>query len=65
MYSMKSLRVAFQSLLTYFDRNRDERQKASKIIYELTQKKIYKRQADLLGYLFIKPKVIMTVPIYS
>ncbi len=65
MYSMKSLRVAFQSLVTYRDRKRDERQKASEIIYELTQKGFNKRQADLLGYLFIKPKAKMTVPIYS
>ena len=65
MYSMKSLRVAFQSLVTYRDRKRDERHKASEIIYELTQKGFNKRQADLLGYLFIKPKAKMTVPIYS
>lgn len=65
MYSMKSLRVAFQSLVTYRDRKREERQKASEIIYELIQKGFNKRQADLLGYLFIKPKAKMTVPIYS
>ena len=65
MYSMKSLRVAFQSLVTYRDRKREERQKASEIIYELTQKGFNKRQADLLGYLFIKPKAKITVPIYS
>mgnify|MGYP000117479610 FL=1 len=65
MYSMKSLRVAFQSLVTYRDRKRDERQKASEIVYELTQNGFNKRQADLLGYLFIKPKAKMTLPIYS
>ncbi|WP_412983934.1 Fic family protein [Pontimicrobium sp. IMCC45349] len=65
MYSMKSLRVAFQSLVSYRDRKREERQKASEIIYELTQKGFNKRQADLLGYLFIKPKAKITVPIYS
>jgi Fic family protein len=65
MYSMKSLRVAFQSLVTYRDRKRDERQKSSEIVYELTQNGFNKRQADLLGYLFIKPKAKMTVPVYS
>lgn len=65
MYSMKSLRVAFQSLVKYLDRKRDERQKASEIMYELTQKGFNKRQSDLLGYLVIKPKAKMTVPIYS
>ena len=62
---MKSLRVAFQSLVTYRDRKREERQKASEITYELTQNGFNKRQADLLGYLFIKPKAKITVPIYS
>jgi Fic family protein len=65
MYSMKSLRVAFQSLVTYRDRKREERQKASELKYELSQKGFNKRQADLLGYLFIKPKAKITVPIYS
>lgn len=65
MYSMKSLRVAFQSLVAYRDKKREERQKASEIIYELSQKGFNKRQADLLAYLFIKPKAKITVPIYS
>ena len=65
MYSMKSLRVAFQSLVTYRDRKREERQQASEIMYQLTQKGFNKRQADLLGYLFVKPKAKITVPIYS
>ncbi len=65
MYSMKSLRVAFQSLITNRDKKRAESQKASEITYELTQKGFNKRQADLLGYLFVKPHAEMTVPIYS
>ena len=65
MYSMKSLRVAFQSLVAYGDKKREERQKASEIIYELSQKGFSKRQADLLAYLFIKPKAKITIPIYS
>lgn len=65
MYSMKSLRVAFESLVKYRDRKREERQKASEIIYELTQKGFNKRQSDLLGYLYIKPEAKITIPIYS
>ncbi|WP_378185418.1 Fic family protein [Aquimarina sp. W85] len=65
MYSMKSLRVAFQSLVSYRDKKREERQKASKITFQLIQKGFNRRQADLLGYLFIKPHTKMTVPMYS
>ena len=52
-------------LITYRDRKREERQKSSEIIYELTQKGFNKRQADLLGYLFIKPKTKITNLTYS
>ena len=65
MYSMKSLRVAFQNLVNYRDKKRAERQKASKIMYELIEKGLNKRQSDLLGYLFIKPDANITVPVYS
>lgn len=65
MYSIKSLRVAFQNLVNYRDKKRDERQKASKLMYELIENGLNKRQADLLGYLFIKPKAIITIPVYS
>ena len=65
MYSMKSLRVAFQNLVRYRDRKREERQKASELMYELTLSGFNKRQADLLGYLFIKPKAKITIPVYS
>ena len=65
MYSLKSLRVAFQNLVNYRDKKRTERQKASEMMYELIKKGLNKRQSDLLGYLFIKPKSNITVPIYS
>ncbi len=65
MYSMKSLRVALQSLVTYRDKKREEKQKAAEISYELTLKGFNKRQADLLGYLSVKPEATVTVPIYS
>lgn len=65
MYSMKSLRVAFQNLVKYRDKKRDERLRATQIMYELTEKGFNKRQSDLLGYLYIKPKAKITIPIYS
>lgn len=65
MYSLKSLRVAFQSLVNYRDKKREERQKASEIEYELISKGFNKRQSDLLGYLFTKPKANITISVYS
>jgi Fic family protein len=62
---MKSLGIAFQSLVTYRDKKRGEGQKASEVIYEITQMGFNKRQSDLDVYLFINPKAKITVPIYS
>lgn len=55
LYSMKSLRVAFQNLVQYRDKKRRERQEASEIIYQLIGRGFSKRQADLLSYLSVKP----------
>ena len=65
MYSMKSLRVAFQNLVNYRDKKRAERQKASELMYELTKNGFNKRQADLLGYLFVKPTSDISITAYS
>jgi Fic family protein len=65
LYSIKSLRDAFESLVNYRDKKRTERQKASEVMFELTKKGYNKRQADLLGYLFVKPKANITITIYS
>ncbi|APQ18633.1 Fic family protein [Maribacter hydrothermalis] len=65
MYSMKSLRVAFQNLVNYRDKKRAERQRASELMYELVKSDFNKRQADLLSYLFIKPISEITIQAYS
>ena len=65
MYSMKSLRVAFQNLVNFRDKKRAEQQQASQIMYELVKKGYNKRQADLLGYLFVKPKADISISDYS
>ncbi|MBE7645085.1 cell filamentation protein Fic [Tenacibaculum finnmarkense genomovar ulcerans] len=65
MYSMKSLRVAFQNLINYRDKKRAERYKVSELMYELIHKGFNKRQADLLSYLVLKPKLNITISIYS
>lgn len=65
LYSMKSLRVAFESLVKYRDKKRKERQKASELMYQLITKGLNKRQADLLGLLYVKPKFKINIPDYS
>jgi Fic family protein len=65
MYSIKSLRVAFQSLVKYRDRKREERHKATEIVYELSKLNFNKRQSDLLGFLYLKPESEITIPQYS
>lgn len=65
MYSMKSLRVAFQKLVEYRDKKREQRARATQFMYSLIGKGFNKRQSDLLGYLFVKPKATITIPIYS
>lgn len=61
MYSMKSLRVAFQNLVNFRDKKRAEQQQASKVMYDLVKKGYNKRQADLLGYLFVKPNANISI----
>lgn len=65
MYSMKSLRVAFQNLVKYRDKKRNESKKATEFMYTLIKKGFSKRQSDLLGYLLFKPKATITIPLYS
>ncbi|WP_313090006.1 Fic family protein [Chryseobacterium flavum] len=55
-YSIKNIRVAFEKLINYRDKKLSERKKASFISYELLNKGLNKRQADLLGYLYLKNK---------
>jgi len=55
-YSIKNIRVAFEKLTNYRDKKLNERKKANAISYELLNKGLNKRQADLIGYLYFKNK---------
>jgi Fic family protein len=55
-YSIKNIRVAFEKLINYRDKKLEERKKANNISYELLNKGLNKRQADLIGYLYFKNK---------
>jgi len=65
VYSMKSLRVAFQNLVKYRDIKRNQRSKATQIMYSLVEKGFNKRQSDLLAHLYAKPEAVITIPNYS
>lgn len=65
MYSIKSLRVAFESLVRYRDKKKEEREKSNLIAYKLIQKGLHKRQADLIGYLYSKETNRVNISSYS
>lgn len=64
-YSIKNIRIAFEKLVNYRDKKLDERKKANSISYELLNKGLNKRQADLLGYLYLKIKNTITLNAYA
>lgn len=65
MYSIKSLRVAFESLVRYRDKKKGEREKINLIAYKLIEKGLHKRQADLVGYLYSKDSNRVNISSYS
>lgn len=64
-YSIKNIRVAFEKLKSYRDKKLEERKKASYISYQLIQKGLNNRQADLLGYLYLKEMNTITLKSYA
>ncbi|MGY6649734.1 Fic family protein [Wenyingzhuangia sp. IMCC45574] len=64
-YSIKNLRIAFEKLSQYRDKKTKEREKANSIAFKLIQKGLNKRQADLIGYFYMKPKNSITLKDYS
>lgn len=64
-YSVKNIKVAFEKLKSYQDKKLEERNVANLISYQLMEKGLNKRQADLLGYLYLKGKNIATLKSYS
>lgn len=65
VYSIKSLRVAFESLIRYRDKKKDEREKAGIIAYRLMELGLNKRQADLLGYFYHKNDSVVSLSAYA
>ncbi|SDT04837.1 Fic family protein [Winogradskyella sediminis] len=63
-YSIKNIRVAFEKLTQYRDKKLEERKKANLVSYELLHKGLNKRQADLIGYLYLKNKNNITLKSY-
>lgn len=64
-YSIKNIRVAFEKLKAYRDQKLEERKKANYIAYQLLEKGLNKRQADLLGYLYVKEATTITLKSYT
>lgn len=64
-YSIKNIRIAFEKLTQYRDKKLEERKKANLVSYELLSKGLNKRQADLIGYLYLKEKNNITLSSYA
>ncbi|WP_196889478.1 Fic family protein [Aureivirga sp. CE67] len=64
-YSIKNIRIAFEKLVRYRDKKIEERKKANLVSYELLNKGLNKRQADLIGYLYLKNGEKITMNSYS
>ena len=64
-YSIKSLRVAFESLINYRDKKKDEAEKANLIAYKLLTKGLNKRQADLMAHLYTREDANVNISTYS
>lgn len=64
-YSIRNIRIAFEKLTQYRDRKLEERKKANLVSYELLSKGLNKRQADLIGYLYLKEKNNITLSSYA
>jgi Fic family protein len=55
LYSLKTLRIAFDKLLNYRDKKKEEREKSNLVSYKLIERGFLKRQADLIGMLYTNP----------
>ena len=64
-YSIKNIRIAFEKLVNYRDKKLEERKKANNVSYELLSKGLNKRQADLMGYLYLKERNNITLNSYA
>lgn len=65
LYSLKSLRVAFEKLLNYAEKKKEEAVLFKKNVQLFYQKGFNLRQSDLLGYLSIKNDAKIDIKSYS
>lgn len=65
LYSIKSLRVAFEKLVRYRDKKKSEKEQSSVVSYKLMEKQLSKRQADVVGALYMKEDAIMSLQQYA
>lgn len=63
-YSIKNIQLAFEKLINYRDKKLDERRKANHVAYELMEKGLNKRQADIVGFLYLKSDSFFTLNSY-
>lgn len=64
-YSIKTLRVAFDSLIRYRNRKKAEKEQVAIAAYRLMQKGLLRRQADFVGYLYVKPNATVALQAYA
>lgn len=64
-YSIKSLRVAFESLVRYRDKKKADKEQASVMAYRLIEKGMSRRQSDLLGFLYSKEESSVSLQQYA
>lgn len=64
-YSIKSLRVAFESLINYRDKKKIEADNSNLVAYKLLEKGLNKRQADLVSHLYSKEDAHVNISLYS
>ncbi len=64
-YSIKNIEKAFEKLVSYRDKKLEERKNANLLAYELLEKGLNRRQADTIGYLFLKTSHTITLNVYS
>ena len=64
-YSIKSLKVAFENLIKYRDKKKEDVDRSKLIAYKLIDKGLSKRQSDLISQLYFSADGIYTLSDYS
>jgi len=64
-YSIKNLKVAFEQLIQYRDKKKQILDHAKLIAYKIMDKGMNRRQADLLGFLYIREITEINITTYA